>query len=125
MSKKTQHEQALGKQGDKVAVYQSQSTEETLLPPAEELDRLSKINPALVEFVMAHTSIEQNQRWVATNKKLNMKNKALTFAFILMLLGMGISAYLVSLGITIGGSIFGGVTLLVAITSFLQFGKKK
>ena len=84
---------------------------------------------------MNTSTVEQNPRIEFTKKgqeiiltELNqnkiIKKKSLTFAFIILVLGMSFSVVILYLKLIITGTIFGATSLLLAVCGFLNFGNK-
>lgn len=59
----------------------------------------------------------------STKKAYNIDRLTVMLAFIIIIAGMAFSYLLISVGQVITGSIFGGVTIILAANSFLNFRK--
>jgi len=55
----------------------------------------------------------------------NINMLGMTFAFLIMALGLALSAYLIYLDKTLTGTIFGGATIIMAAATFLNHVKNK
>lgn len=136
MAKRSQLTQAkVANQKGLAHVQHSEHYDDSLLPDAEELMKLKDLHPEMIKWIMERTVKEQDHRHQFDNRKLKLlegeQRKAFslgiisaTFAKIIILCGMVFSAFLVFYKLPVHGSIFGGITILLAANSFLKFGKK-
>lgn len=105
--------------------------EESLLPPAEELKKLEDISPGIIEWIKNRTEKEQDARIEFNKDRIRLAEydlksthqfnfRSLMFGFILLLLFMGLSTYLIITGFNIVGSVFGGTTLVIAAVVIIR-----
>ncbi|OYX81283.1 MAG: hypothetical protein B7Y83_17400 [Flavobacteriales bacterium 32-34-25] len=105
--------------------------DDNLLPDACEIQALAAIDPKILDWLKTRAEKEQDFRHQAFNKRteileLNVKGeiainkRGLTFAFLIIIAGMGFSTYLISLGQIITGSIFSGLTIIYAAALFIK-----
>jgi len=114
---------------------QGQITEEVfddnLLPDASEIEKLHKIDPNILEWLKKNAEQEQKFRHLAYTKRLELVGKnekgdrqinrmSLIFSFIILLLGLLFSAFLIHEDHNLLGSIFGGGILIAVVSSFLK-----
>lgn len=103
--------------------------EESVLPQASELEAYHRIDPALVEFLVETAKKEQIFRHSYAEKQLEVvKNDnrrvisinrlGLSFAFILVLVSIAATVFLLYLDKTVVGSIFGGASMVGLIMIF-------
>ena len=125
-----------GPQGAGISFEHSESFDDNLLPEAEELARLKMLDPDIIEWIKATTSKEQAARHDSNSRKIKIIESAQAKAYrmdrfqvicasIIILAGMGLSAFLILKDQIIVGSIFGGATIVVAANSILKFGKQQ
>jgi uncharacterized membrane protein len=104
--------------------------DDNLLPDACEIECLHKIDPTILDWLKERAAKEQEFRHSAYSQKLTVFNGqgkrehhlnllGMTFAFILMILGFGISAFLIYLKYVITGTIFTGTTLVLIAATFI------
>ncbi len=102
------------------------------LPNPSELLAYKEIDETLVTYLKAKADIEQEARIKIINSEIFLKESAQQKAFAIdkitlfaalttIIAGMGSTVYLAILGNYISSSILGGVTLITAIKSFLNF----
>ena len=140
MGKKTRHVKgavAQPQQGERVATYEHQENyEESILPDASELLKLKEVDPNLVPWLISRIEKEQDSRLSFNERQVSLLEKEtsrsfcvtmlqLCLAFGAMLLGMGLSAFMLYLKLEIVGTIFAGVSLIATINAFLNFKKGK
>lgn len=105
--------------------------EDSLLPPAEELKKLEDISPGIIEWIKNRTVTEQDARIEFNKDRVRLAKydlershqfnfRSLMFGFILLLVFMGLSTYLITTGFNIAGSVFGGTTLVVAAVVIIR-----
>lgn len=103
--------------------------DDSLLPSAEELERLKDIDPDIIPWIKKRTEIEQDARIDFNKKRINLAVKetnlsasltitALILATIIILGIFYLSFVLVTKGYEIAGTIFGGVDLAALILAF-------
>lgn len=114
--------------------FQHENTEvfdDNLLPEAKEIEALSKIDPDILNWLKERAEKEQDFRHeifkkrtdilendVIGTQKLNMRG--MTYAFIIIMSGMGFSALLIYLEHLITGTIFSGLTIIYAAALFYK-----
>lgn len=139
MGKQNRHTKGVAvHQGKDKGVHyeQHESYDDSLLPDAVELEKLKALDPKVMEWIKDRTAKEQDGRLDFNKRKMALLEKgqicmiridaySITCALIIVLAGMGLSAYLIHKGDRISGSLFGGGTLLIAISAFLNFRKNK
>ncbi|MDE5763284.1 MAG: DUF2335 domain-containing protein, partial [Bacteroidales bacterium] len=100
--------------------------EESVLPPAHELEAYQRVDPDLVKFLVASAKDEQDFRHSFAEKQLDViKNDnrrvisinrlGLVFAFILVLISIAATVFLLYLDKPVVGSIFGGESIVALI----------
>ena len=110
--------------------------DDNLLPDASEIKELSTIDPDIIHWLKSRAEKEQDFRHAALNKRTdilerNVKGEirintlGLVFAFLIIMGGMSLSAYLIHLGNILTGSIFSGLSILYAAALFIRKNKKK
>lgn len=125
-----------GPQGKGVSFEHSESFDDNLLPEAAELARLIEIDPDIMDWIKVTTSKEQEARHdfnsrkiglfeTAQNKSFKMDRLQVICATLVILAGMGLSAFLIIKDQIIVGSIFGGATIAFAANSILKFRRDK
>jgi uncharacterized membrane protein len=99
---------------------------QSLLPPAEELQKLYDIDPKLVDTYRNFINNEQSHRHSMEssdkeiiNREINLRYFGLFLLFILLLLFLVGSIVLILKGHVITGSIFGGTTISSIIAGFV------
>lgn len=118
-------------QGDYRGFEVSEQLDDHLLPSAEEIAKYKEADPSLPQFIQETAKKEQELRHNTTKKgiKLSFREQILqhginyygvTCAFIMGLAGMWYSYKLLEKGHEIGGSIFGGGTLIYMAYLFLS-----
>ena len=107
----------------------------SLLPMADELERLVSIDKGILQWIQKRAEIEQDARIDFNNNRIQeyrMQGTRTFFITIISLImaytiivGGGIaSVFLVLKGLSIEGSILGGITLVAAAGVFLKKNKK-
>lgn len=120
--------------GRGVSYEQHESIDDSLLPDAIELQKLHEIDPSIIDWIKERTAKEQDARIEFNQSKINLikdnTNKSFRIdrlsmwgAIIVLLAGMGFSAFLVYYDKAVAGTIFGGVIILYAANAFLNFRK--
>jgi len=105
--------------------------DDSLLPSPDELEKYKTLDPNIIDWLKERAEKEQefrhhfnDQRLKLTGKTINnevrINTMGLVFAFIIMLISLPLSAYLVVNGYSLVGGIFGGATMLAVITAFLS-----
>ena len=124
-----------GLQGRGATFEHLESYDDSLLPEAEELEKLKLVDPNIIEWIKTRTEKEQDARLDFNSRKMKILEGStrktfqidiitLLFAFLIIICGMGLSAFLIHENQTITGTIFGGATIIIAANAFLNFRKK-
>lgn len=105
--------------------------DDNLLPDATEITALHALDPNILDWLKERAEKEQEFRQksfmrkadileydVKGTQKLNMWG--MTYAFLIIMGGMGFSAFLIYLGHVLTGSIFSGLTILYAAALFYR-----
>lgn len=109
--------------------------DDNLLPPAEELAKLNDISKEILPWIMNRTEKEQDarisfneNRMRLTEKDLNFAHRynmvALIMAFVIVILFLAASFYLIISGKEVLGTLFAGGTIVGIISYFLNNKKK-
>ena len=118
-----------------VQAEQNTIHDNSLLPTADELERLVAIDKNLLQWVLSRSEIEQDAR-IDFNKNSMQEYRShgkrtfwvaiisIILAFIIIAGGGIASVYLALKGFSIEGSILGGVTLVAAAGVFLKRSKQ-
>lgn len=105
--------------------------DDNLLPDAKEIERLYQMDNKILEWLKDCAEREQKFRHSAYAQKLEIAEKneqnirqinkmSLTFSFVIVLVGMLFSAFLIYLGHTTIGTIFAGGIILGIVLAFLK-----
>ena len=119
--------------------YQQEHTEvfdDNLLPDASEIEQLHRIDPGILDWLKTRAEKEQDFRHAAFNHRTNIlesdvkgsiriNTMGTIFAFIIIMSGMGFSAFLVHHGSVIAGTVFSGLTIVYAASLFLRKNRNK
>jgi len=108
----------------------------SLLPMADELERLVSIDKSILQWILKRSEIEQDARIEFNNNRMReyrLQGKrtftinfiSLMMAFTIIVGGGVASVFLALKGLSIEGSILGGVTLVAAAGVFLRKNKQK
>lgn len=109
----------------KHGVVHNELYDDNMLPPAEELARLKEVDPSLIQWLMQQHEAEQKFRHQAYNSRSDvlkqavaneykLNSRGLNFCFTILLVGIAIGGFLIFKGLTLQGSIFSGITLVLA-----------
>jgi hypothetical protein len=123
-------------QGSGRQLEQIETIDDNLLPDASEIEKLKVHDPDIMIWLKARAEQEQNFRHetikrrdgivsVATGREYRLNITGLLLAFIILLIGMLISAFLIYKGYVISGSIFTGSTIILGASLFIRRGKSK
>jgi uncharacterized membrane protein len=121
--------------GQGVTYEQNESFDDSLLPDAIELEKLKALDSDIIHWIKARTEKEQDARLDFNNRKMSLIEKSqtkaftvdiisLVLAFIIIMIGMCFSYFLIKEDQIVTGTIFAGATILLAANSFLNFRKK-
>ena len=130
MSKKQEQTRGIARR-DGVSIEKNTIVDDSLLPAAEELEKLKQVDPAIIEWIMRRTEKEQDNRLQFNTENIKLAHKdigitrtALWLAFVLAIATLSLGALFIYFGKEVAGTIFGGVGVLIIIQSFLKFGRK-
>lgn len=109
-------------QGKGASYEQSESYDDSLLPDAIELAKLQELDPTIIEWIKERTAKEQDARISFNSRKIDLiegsTKKAFRMdvivvvaAFLILVVGMLVTVYLVSQNLKVEGTVFGGITL--------------
>lgn len=134
MAKKAEQNKVCDKSG--LTLEHNTVYDDNLLPSADELAKLNSVSDKIVPWIMERTEMEQNARIkfneerVAITKK-DFKHKyaynftALIMAFVIVLLFVSLSFYLILNGQETIGTIFAGGTMVLIVSYFLKASKNR
>lgn len=133
MAKKGEQRQ-IRQNGKDFEVIHASVVDDYPLPSAEEMAKLKEVDSTIVSFILERATLEQQARLDHNNKSLayageDMRHQHRSdylktiLAFIICIAFLFFSFYLIILGHTVTGSVFGGVGFLVIVGMFL--GKSK
>ena len=109
--------------------------DDNLLPPAEELAKLNDISKEILPWIMNRTEKEQDARISFNENRMRLSEKDLNFAhrynmialimaFVIVILFLAASFYLIISGKEVLGTLFAGGTIVGIISYFLNSKKK-
>lgn len=109
--------------------------DDNLLPPAEELAKLNDISKEILPWIMNRTEKEQDARISFNENRMRLTEKDLNFAhrynmvalimsFVIVILFLAASFYLIISGKEVLGTLFAGGTIVGIISYFLNNKKK-
>ena len=126
MSNKHTNLQATNSDGQRLSV--SETTTDSPLLPASNLQQLQQIDPTLVQWVVKQTEAEANFRRRESSKLNNYifieRVSGVITGALVALFGLAVSGYLIYSGHDWAGAALGGATL-VTIVTVLVSGKKE
>lgn len=110
--------------------------DDSLLPSADELEKLNSISKSILPWIMERTEKEQDARIDFNRERMNLaKNEqkqrfrydmtALMFAFVIVLIFIGAAIYLIANEKYVSGSIFGGAVVVLLVKYFISSSKQK
>lgn len=134
MVKKVEQNKVCDKRG--ITLEHNTAYDDNLLPPAEELAKLNHISSEIVPWIMKRTEIEQNARIKFNEDRMILAQKdfkhthrynfaALIMAFIIVLIFISLSFYLILNGQETIGTIFAGGIMVLIVSYFLKASKNK
>lgn len=102
------------------------------LPSPQELEHYQRIDPTLMEWLKSRADKEQDARLKiyqvdadlrlgAQKKRYRVDILTLMLAFFIIISGMVSSAFLLTKGFNLAGTLFAGVSVLAAVKAFLNF----
>jgi uncharacterized membrane protein len=133
---KRAHQNKLSNNKNGVMLEQNTVYDDSLLPSADELAKLSSISEDIVPWVMKRAEVEQDAR-INFNKEKTILIKsdmahthiynffALIMAFIITLFLLLASCYFIVKGYSVAGTVFAGGTIALIIFYFLNSPKNK
>jgi len=109
------------KKDDTIGFHSEHSViSDCLLPPATELKAYQDVDTNIIPFIIKATDKEQSFRHKQFDRENFINVMGLIFAFIILVLGMGLSAFFIYLDKDITGTIFGGSTIIIALGIFVK-----
>ncbi len=134
---KQSHQNRLAKaRNGEIMVEQNMAYDDSLLPNAEELQKLQEIDGAIVPWIMQRTEVEQNARIEFNKDRIRLSEydlkrthgfnfTALTYGFCIFVAVMVLSAFLVYKDLPIQGTIFGGTAIIGGAVFFVKASSQK
>jgi uncharacterized membrane protein len=123
-------ERELQKLGKNLGIREIVTNDDNSLPSPEELEKYEKVFQGATKWMMETTTKEQLHRHMQESKKIKMMNAVVLsqvakdlFPYIILIILIALSAFLLLKGKSIEGSVFGGAGLAVLIKC-LFFNKK-
>ena len=134
MVKKAEQNTLSNSQG--LTFEQKTVVDDNLLPSADELAKLNEVSKDIIPWIMERTEKEQDARIKFNEDRMRLSEKDLKFAhrynmtalimaFLIVILFLSASFYLIISGKEIIGSIFAGGTIVGIISYFLNSKKKQ
>ncbi len=129
---KTRQTQVRGSNGDQGQQLEHTFTiDDSCLPPSAELQAYKDIHPDLINFLLETSKKEQLHRHNMDGKKMKtiiydskrmhrINMMGMFYAFLIMIAGLGFSAYLIYNNKDVIGTIFGGVSIITAASIFIN-----
>ena len=129
LSKK--HTQVQHSNGKGIQQEQTEVFDDNLLPDASEIQALHTLDPNILEWLKERAEKEQEFRHSSHTKRneiidRNLKGEistnklGLTYAFLIIISGMGFFTFLIYLDHLITGTIFSGLTITYAAALFIN-----
>lgn len=134
MAKKAEQNKVCDKSG--LTLEHNTIYDDNLLPSADELAKLNSVSDKIIPWIMERTEMEQNARIKFNEDRMDIAKKdfkhnhtynftALIMAFIIVLLFVSLSFYLILNGQETIGTIFAGSTIVLIVSYFLKASKNK
>lgn len=134
MAKKAEQNKLKDERG--LTFEQNTIVDDNLLPSADELAKLNGISEDIIPWIMARTENEQDARIKFNEDRMRLSEKdlkfahkynmlALVMAFLIVLLFLSASFYLIISGKEVIGTIFAGGTIVGIVSYFLNANRKK
>jgi len=109
-------------------IEQNIVVDDSLLPAAEELEKLIKLDPNIMDWMKERCALEQDTNIEFNKNRIKLTNKDMTwfhvntlfsmiFVFVIAIAGLLMAYFLISNGHTVVGSIFGATGLAVMLFS--------
>ena len=123
-----QNKAHINKSSNIATMEQNIVVDDSLLPTAEELERLKQIDPDIMEWMKERCVIEQNAKIEFTKERISIAKKdvswfhfnnlmSMIFVFLIAIAGLFLSYILISNNHTVVGSIFGATGLAIMLFS--------
>jgi len=124
------HQQAKAPTNNQVVLAQH-TVISSVLPPAEELQKLKEVNPEIIDWILNNANKEQDHRHQFDNDKVLLTKKDLNlnfcinitcivFAFILMVCFIASSVWMINNNYPVAGTIFAGTSIVGVIALFMR-----
>ena len=134
MAKKAEQNKLKDERG--LTFEQNTIVDDNLLPSADELAKLNGISEDIIPWIMARTEKEQDARIKFNEDRMRLSENdlkfahkynmlALVMAFLIVLLFLSASFYLIISGKEVIGTIFAGGTIVGIVSYFLNAKRKK
>lgn len=134
MAKKAEQNKVCDKTG--LTLEQNTVYDDNLLPSADELAKLDNVSKDIIPWIMKRTEMEQNARIKFNEDRMKIAQSdfkhthrynftALIMAFIIVLIFVGFSFYLIINGQETIGTIFAGGTVVLIVSYFLKAKNKE
>lgn len=132
---KQHHQNRLSNKETGLTLEQNTAIDDNLLPPAEELSKIKDVDANFLPWIRERTAIEQDARIKFNDNRIELAGydlkkthrfniSALLFGFLVFLLGITFSAFLIYNNLATEGTIFGGSIMLAAVIAFVRVAKK-
>lgn len=130
MAKKAAQNTLQSKEGGMV-LQQQVISDDSLLPSASELEKLKSVSPEIIPWILERTEMEQDARIEFNKDRMKLAKSeskhaqwynfvSLIMAFVITMVFIAISFYLIVKGNTTAGSIFVGGTIALIISYFFK-----
>lgn len=114
----------------------SEHYDDNPLPTPEDLAKYNETNPEIINWLMRMSEREQKNRHEMGARRVEIVNDVnakiyyidmirIAVAFIVVLLFLGFSAYLIYIDKVIIGSVFTGITMIAVVLAFLEKNNEK
>jgi len=117
-------------QGHRGEIVQQVTLDDSLLPSAEELEKLKLVNPELISWIMRQTEKEQDTRLHFNTEQMRLAHReqgtrqgSMWLAFVISVLLLCLSGVFIFLEKELAGTVFGGVGVIFIVQGFLKFGQ--
>lgn len=129
MAKKAEQNKLVNDKG--ITLEKQTYYDDSLLPSADELEKLNEVSRDILPWIMKRTEMEQDARIRFNDERIKLTQRdmkhthaynfiALVMAFIIVIVGFLFSFFLVKEGYSIAGTIFGGGVLTLIVSYFLK-----
>ena len=134
MAKKAEQNKLKDERG--LTFEQNTIVDDNLLPSADELAKLNSISEDIIPWIMSRTEREQDARIKFNEDRMRLSENdlkfahkynmlALVMAFVIVLLFLSASFYLIISGKEVIGTIFAGGTIVGIVSYFLNAKRRK